>query len=201
MMHRPKNCTALILAAGTSSRMGFPKAFLKWNDTFFFLEKLINEYLEFSCKEIIVVVNNELVDYYNSSGMTFLGRTQVVINDFPELPRLLSVKLGLQKVTSSFCFLQNIDNPFTDQELLTQLYLVRTQIGYVAPVVHGKSGHPILMGSDIYNGILPVHDNTVILSDVLKKYERVSVPATNENFLCNINTPDEYNKYFKHISK
>jgi molybdenum cofactor cytidylyltransferase len=197
-MHPQKKCSALILSAGNSSRMNFPKAFLKWDENCFFLEKIINDYSEFSCSEIIVVVNKEVIDYYNSYSLNFLNKTRIVINDFPELPRLISVQLGLQKVTSDFCFIQNIDNPFTDQNILSQLYAIRKQEGYVAPVIHKKSGHPILLGRNIYNEILTICDNSIILSDILKKYERFSVPVTNENILCNINTPEEYDKYFKH---
>lgn len=196
-MQTLKNCSALILAAGISSRMGFPKAFLKWDENTYFLEKIIKNYSEFLCKEIVIVVNKELIDYYSFYRLNFLKNTLIVINDFPELPRFLSIKLGLRQITSPFCFLQNIDNPFLDQDLLSKLYSAGKQEGYAVPVINNKSGHPVLLGREIYNEILNIQNNSVILSDVLKKYERFSVTTTNEKILCNINTPEEYEKYFK----
>lgn len=197
MMQPLKNCSALILSAGVSSRMGFPKAFLKWDEHTFFLEKIINEYTSFLCREIIVVVNKLLMDYYVDKKAGFLAKVKIIVNDFPELPRFLSVRMGFQNVTSGFCFLQNSDNPFTDQELLTKLYADRKSDGYVSPVYLGKRGHPVLLGSNMFHEILNTQDNSVVLSDILKKYSRFEVESKTDKILCNINTPEEYDKYFK----
>ena len=54
-----KQISVLILAAGYSKRLGRPKISLKMPDGSYFLDNIIEQYLEFACKQIIVVVNQE----------------------------------------------------------------------------------------------------------------------------------------------
>ena len=54
-----KNHSVVILAAGKSSRMGNLKFLLKYNERFTFIEKIIDTYQNYNCKEIVVVLNKE----------------------------------------------------------------------------------------------------------------------------------------------
>ena len=52
---------AIILAGGKSTRMGFPKPWLKHNDNSSFVEKLVNTYSDWGCNRIVVVINDKLL--------------------------------------------------------------------------------------------------------------------------------------------
>src|ERR1035437_3004531 len=112
-----KNVGALILAAGSSIRMGTPKAFLPFDENTTFLGKISSTYLKWGCNEIVVVINKALAKKVRFTGEQAKTVT-FVVNDHLEFERFYSVKLGLQKMTKSdFCFIQNVDNPFLTQNI------------------------------------------------------------------------------------
>lgn len=186
-----KNCGVVILAAGLSYRMGSPKAFLQWDKNTVFLEKIIRVYIAFGCSEIIVVLNQESMNYYKQKGFTFLENVHVQINKQPELPRFVSVRLGFEKVTNDFCFIQNIDNPFVNLQLLKLLFKQKCALEYVVPTNNNKSGHPILLSKEICNYITSLNGNEHILKDVLKRFDRVSVDTSDAKIHCNINVRED----------
>ncbi|MCK5839504.1 MAG: NTP transferase domain-containing protein, partial [Bacteroidales bacterium] len=56
----PDKCnSAVILAAGRSTRMGRPKFALRFAKNLTFLEKIITGYSSFGCRQIIVVLNEQ----------------------------------------------------------------------------------------------------------------------------------------------
>ena len=90
-----KSTPAIILAAGESSRLGTPKALVKWGE-----ETLVaraNRLLqEFGCKPIIVVTRKELqVDV-----MLNCPNSHIAVNKKPEDGRTGTLQLGLMKIIS-----------------------------------------------------------------------------------------------------
>ncbi|MBL0126460.1 MAG: nucleotidyltransferase family protein [Flavobacteriales bacterium] len=59
---------------------------------------------------------------------------RIICNPDPDLGRAHSLRLGLAALPSvRYCFVQNIDNPFVDPELIGALYAAREQAPYVTP--------------------------------------------------------------------
>lgn len=172
--------------------MGFPKPFLKWDEKTFFLEKIVQVYTEFGCEKIIVVTNSEVLNFYHEENYCFLEDTGIIINPHPEQPRFVSVKMGIEKLQSDYCFIQNTDNPFVSLALLQLLFDQRNPLKHVVPVCNGKSGHPILLNRKICNYITNLQGNDMILKDELKRFDRIAVEAGDDKIHCNINTPDDY---------
>ncbi|MCD6556855.1 MAG: NTP transferase domain-containing protein, partial [Bacteroidales bacterium] len=121
-MQRAENISAIILAAGLSSRMKEHKTELPFDNNRNFLQKISEEYLNFTCKEIIVVFNTENYNSYIDKGLKFNDQIKIVINKYPEKGRFFSLKVGISALSETcFSYIQNIDNPFVNQDILNLL--------------------------------------------------------------------------------
>ncbi len=193
------NKCVVILAGGNSSRLNFPKPFLPFDSKHSFLEKIIYEYVHFGCKEIIIVLNKKFFPspYFNKIKDTFDVR--LIINDNPELGRFYSINLGINSLhQNNFCFIQNIDSPFIDFELLNKLYNSKLAGGYCVPYYNNKGGHPILIDNKIIQRIKSESRIDLNIKDILKEYNRVEVHVQSDKCLANINTLDDYRLNFNY---
>ncbi|NCO55028.1 MAG: hypothetical protein COS14_14355 [Bacteroidetes bacterium CG02_land_8_20_14_3_00_31_25] len=188
-----KNTGAIILAAGLSQRMKTPKPFLLFNKSQTFIEKIISNYQLFGCKKIVVVTNKELVNkFINYSNVKY------VINDKLEYERFYSIKLGLQNIGKcDFCFVQNVDNPFIDKDILTYIFSENLHDACIVPCFNNKGGHPILLPKKITDKIKNIKQNNVNFKNILKKFKNYNLGIPKSEILININSPKEYNFYFK----
>ncbi|MBI5219138.1 MAG: NTP transferase domain-containing protein [Bacteroidia bacterium] len=192
-----QDCSVIILAAGNSERMRFPKAFLKWKDQTVFLEKIIREYENFACPKIIAVINRNVHDLYCNYGYSFLQKAMVVVNPHPEFGRLSSIRLGMEKTENSkYCFIQNVDNPFVNGELLELLYNKKNDNAYIVPMFGGRGGHPILINRPVMKLIGTIEDSISDFKTVLSHFCRENAETRDEKILLNINTMEEYQLYF-----
>ncbi len=194
-MQEEKNISVIILAAGFSSRMKFPKPFLIWEKNITFLEKIVNEYKTFGCNRIIVVLNKSNMEYYNTKGCYFLNDIQITINEFPEYERFYSIKLGLDSINKAlYCFIQNVDSPFIDFGILSKLYKNRQENVYLVPAYKNKKGHPILLSRSIIESIKNETDYTLNFKDVISGFDKKVVEMESGRFLFDINTRGDYQK-------
>lgn len=196
-MTRKANIGVIILAGGKSERMDYPKPYLIYNDTTF-IAKIISEYEKIGCSKITVVINK---DFFVSPWISYLNslssKTEFLVNHSPKLERFYSIKLGIEAIhkTCDYCFIQNIDNPFVDEKLLTTLIENRNDNGFALPVYKGKGGHPILISKKVIDYINERESIDLNLKDVLRLFDRKEVNVSREDILFNINTPKDYNRY------
>jgi molybdenum cofactor cytidylyltransferase len=187
--------SVIILASGLSERMGEPKALLKWDNSKTFLEKIINEYIMAGCSRIVCMVNIKTEPFCRN--LKIPKNVKFVINPHPEWGRFYSIRTGSQEVLDSdYCFIQNVDNPFVQVEIIEKLYSQRSSEAWCSPVFMGKGGHPVLLPQFIIQKINKVDNLDLTLLDVLKPCRRISVETDSDTILRNINTPEEYKKYF-----
>ncbi len=193
-----KKYSAIILSAGKSSRMGVPKFSLKFNETSTFLENIINEYSDFGCNEIVVVLNRDADAFLKQIGLKLSRMVKVVINEYPEWERFYSLKLGAKglKIPSN-TFVSNIDNPFVNHDVLNRLALAGEGFNYVNPTYNGKGGHPFLISEKVIVDLIEEEQDQIHLKEFLGRYSKTSVEVDDERILVNINTEDEYRKFFK----
>jgi CTP:molybdopterin cytidylyltransferase MocA len=195
----PRDTGAVILAAGRSERMKELKAFLPDNEKVTFIEKILSTYSDWGCSEIIMVTNKKAFDRMNNRGI-IPSDVKMVINDHLEFERFYSVKIGLGALhTSSFCFIQNVDNPFIDTQILDILYEHRSNEKYVSPVFENKGGHPVLLNRQNINQIYNWPGDTDILKDVLNTMECRMVEMPDDRVLININNLKDYKRFFNVI--
>ncbi len=193
----PEQLPVIILAAGLSGRMGFPKPFLKCDEKSTFLEKIIAEYLSFGSREIIVVINDEGYCRVKNEMPQIEQFAKIVVNRKPEKGRFRSVKLGLTAIVKiQPCFIQNIDNPFVNISLLAGMSEHTEPHSYVVPVYEGNGGHPILISNEIGKFILSQGERDYDLREILKKFNRIEYKTDDRNVLININTMKDYKRIF-----
>ncbi len=192
----PREAGVVILAAGRSERMKEMKAFLPCDDNTPFLEKIISTYSGWGCSEIIVVTNREVLTKIKQIGMISFA-VNMVLNDHSEFERFYSVKLGLGVIrSSSWCFIQNVDNPFIDSQILNLLYRHRNKEKYISPVFKNMGGHPVLLNQENIRCICNWSANSANFKAVLSTMECMEVEMPDERVLININSPEEYKRFF-----
>ncbi len=197
-----KSNSVIILAGGDSKRFGLPKPFLLFSPRLSFLERLTRVYYRFGCTKIVVVLNERFHDSKLIAKLQTKYNAKFVINHHPAKGRLHSLKLGLASIKGEdFCFIQNVDNPFTNLSFLNTLNRLKTPDGYTLPVFRGKGGHPIIIGKAIIKGIKKAKFPGFNLRIFLKKYQRIEAPVSNEKITANINTLNDYRKYFYYDAK
>lgn len=193
-----KQFSTLILAAGNSSRMNFPKAFLPFHETSTFIGRILDTYIEAGAQDIVLLVNNDLAN----DMQQFLKNEypaspiQLVVNGSLDKGRFYSVQLGLSRILSGPCFLQNVDNPFISKQLLQAMLEKLGEHDVVQPVFEEKGGHPVLLGNDMVKHLanLPGHEHHLKME--LEKFDRFRLNWPSDLILANINTPELFQQYF-----
>jgi molybdenum cofactor cytidylyltransferase len=195
----PHEAGVVILAAGMSERMNELKAFLPYDENTRFIEKILSIYSDWGCGEIVVVTNPESLQQMKQTGMIPSAVT-IIVNDHMELERFYSVKLGLGAIRkSSFCFIQNVDNPLITPQILDLLYDHRSYEKYVSPVFKNKRGHPVLLNRENINHILNWPVNSANFREVLNTMECSKVEMPDDRELININSPEDYQRFFNKV--
>ncbi len=190
--------SALILAAGYSSRIKQEKFTLMFDEKTTFLERIVEQYKLFGCNRIVVVLNSIGVALFNEKYSHLKNDVCVVENVYPERGRPYSVSLGLKHVPANdMVFIQNIDNPFVTVDLLEMLFENSDGVDYVSPQYDGKGGHPVLLSQNVSRAIIELQNENFILRDLLKKYDNKTVKANDHRILANVNTKKDYDYYFR----
>jgi molybdenum cofactor cytidylyltransferase len=185
--------SVLILAAGLSTRMGQEKFALEYGAGATFLEHIVQQYHQFGCRKIVVVVNPRGAEIIKKSLFQFPCEVETVVNAFPEGGRFTSVKTGLKGLQNEdFVFLQNIDNPDIHIDWLAALLGHVGNADFIYPVFNGKGGHPVLITGKIVQGIINEKADNSILKDFLSRFKKSAIEITDAGVLTNINTADDY---------
>lgn len=192
-LKRSQFCSVVILAAGKSSRMGSPKLGLHFDEKKTFLEMIIQQYKNFGCKEILVIINEDGATLIRSKPIEISSDVELIINTHLERGRFYSIKLGIKSLKEKYpVFIHNVDNPFVNNDVLSSLLHNSTNTDYVVPVFEGRGGHPILVSNKVSTAIKSEKKNDLILSDFLNNYTKKGVQVADKKVLTNINTEAAY---------
>lgn len=192
-----KHVAALILAAGYSGRMGMPKAFLPFDARRTFLEKIVHEYLAFGCAPVAVVLNEEGTALFQKLQLRHKENILAILNPAPEKERFYSLQTGLKTLKpQGAVFLHNVDNPFLKQGVLQALATAAQPKTYAVPAYQEEGGHPILLSQEVVKALTETIDHNQNLRVFLEDFTQIKVPVNDKNILANINSPEEYEKYF-----
>ncbi|HOY38665.1 MAG: NTP transferase domain-containing protein [Bacteroidales bacterium] len=187
------NFSTIILASGMSGRMGEPKALLRWDSSFTFLEKIVDVFVRAGSSNIVCVVNKAAEPY--CIGLKLPSCVSIATNNHPEWDRFYSVKTGIQHVKDTdYCFIHNVDNPFITPEIVKEIFASRMPGAWCSPVFEGKGGHPVLLSKTIYSRITNKMPDETKLKDFLFPFPRIIVETDSDCILRNINTPDDYKR-------
>lgn len=190
----------IILISGSSKRMLQEKALLPFSKTKSFVCQLIETYLKLQNARILVVVNLNNEDRIKKACVKFENKIQFVLTVNAEKGRYWSVLTALKQVESGRgVFIQNIDNPFTSVELLRAMLRSYQPNSFLVPQLNGKNGHPLLLGSNLVAEMKTNSDTITDLKRFLNNKEKRSLITQEKAILANINSPEEYEKWFSDL--
>lgn len=186
----PGTCGAVVLAAGDSSRMGFPKALLDL-DGRPFLVHLRAALAAAGVGEVRVVLGHDAV---RIRAVVPLPDHEVVVNPHPEAGMLSSLLLGLGALPPSLAgfFVCPVDHPRTRAGTLVDLAGVLRPGGIVVPVHEGRRGHPVLFAADLLGELLAAPPDRGARAVVWAVPERVTERPTGPDVLVDIDRPEDY---------
>lgn len=184
----PYSATALVLAGGTSNRMGINKAFVPIQGTML-IERVLFQ-LEPLFSEILLCVSGK-------KPCEFLNISQVV-DDQPFQGPLRAILSGLRASNSSINFAVACDIPDINQEFLEQMFSFTKSSDIVVPLTGQGKYEPLFA---FYNKkIIPVIENlldkgqrklSLLFSRCLTRY----VWMNDKSWYFNLNTLDDLKKY------
>lgn len=190
--------TAIILAGGKSSRMGFDKQFLTFNN-----KKIIDTIIEQLEKEFqeIIIVTNKPEEYKNYSQKIF---TDEIINKGP----LGGIYTGLKKSTSNYAFITACDMPNINLDYIQYMKeiieknlvdICITKIGDNIEPFHGFYSKEIVedikeylfLGRRDIKGLVKELNTYYISERIFKKYN------PDLSIFINLNTQEDLNGIIK----
>ena len=144
----------IILAAGESRRMGFPKALLRYRDETF-LDTLIGHFA-LRCDPVIVVLGAHAVRIRDGT----VRPATFVINPDYQRGQTTSMQCGLRAMPAGAegVLFTLVDHPAVAPATLDALLSVPRPIVRV-PRCHGRRGHPIWFGRELIAEFLQLPEN------------------------------------------
>ena len=189
---------AIILTAGESSRMGFPKALLDSGDGRKFLERIIDNVGNNKNKpeEIIVVLGyhkEKICDEVNLEGCT------IVENKTPELGQLSSLIAALNNIKDdmSGVLMCLVDHPLVSPS--TYEKVAKEALSHPGSIIlprYGKrKGHPVFFPSEIFKDLKTSPLDCGARYAVQKNKDRIRIIDIDDpGILKDIDTPEEYQR-------
>jgi molybdenum cofactor cytidylyltransferase len=153
---------AIILAAGESRRMGFPKALLPYprpdGSETTFLGHLLDVMNRSRAEPIVVVLGHEGERIRSSLSPASWGRARPIVNERYREGMLTSILSGLEEVEKSpaeGCLVLPVDHPDVSPEIVDLLIgrYEQTPRPILLPVFQGRRGHPVLFSRAVFDEI------------------------------------------------
>jgi len=191
--------TAVILAAGRSSRMGSPKALLLDRAGCPFVARLARTLGEAGLDEVLVVTAAPLADRVGAAlaPRPGLPATRLLINEAPERGQLSSLWLGIDAMPAgaSGLLVALVDAPFVAADTVRAIVRVHgeTRAPIVRPARGGRHGHPVLFDRRVC-AELRAADPAVGAKPVVRGYGSAirHVEVADAGAFTDVDTPDDY---------
>lgn len=189
----------VVLAAGSSTRMGQDKALLPWQGETF-LSSAIRALQPLTDLVIVVAGENEenLAPIANGQA-AFLIR-----NPSPEQGQFSSLQIGLNEVLNrgrDAAIVTLVDRPAPSAQTIEQLkdefLKSEDRIWGVVPEFGGKHGHPIVIGREMIEAFLraPVGSNARDVEHARQEHVRY-VTVSDPYVSINVDTPEDLEKLY-----
>ncbi|MDK9698944.1 MAG: nucleotidyltransferase family protein [bacterium] len=181
---------AIILAAGSGSRFGIPKAQAQLNGKSF-LATVASLFRDANIQPIVVVASPEINDW----AIREVPTCQIVCNPAPARGMVSSVICGLQALPPCEAFFFTpVDHPFVQAKTISTMMseFERTGTGIVKPTYRNQTGHPILLPYRAQTLLmecdLAMPLNEVILSSSIPVWR---IEVDDPGIVKNVNTLDD----------
>jgi len=185
------NISAVILAAGKSTRMGQQKMLMPWGNTTV-LEKVVETLQAAEIEDITLVTNSttasEITDY----------KLPITLNDGGEM--LESIQLGLQaqKPSAEAALICLGDQPQVEEGSVRSVCdaFRKKKSSIVVPSYKMRRGHPWLIARELWDEVLQMHAPES-MRDFLNthKADIFYIELDTPSILQDLDTPADYLKY------
>lgn len=187
---------AVVLAAGTSSRMGGQsKPLLPWgNQTV--IEAIVNRLLPWHFAEIVVVTGHQRRNV--ARVLNHLPVQTVPNPNYAQGEMLSSLQAGLRALPDSIsaCLVVLGDQPMLDGRVIGRVLAAyaQGQGEIVQPAYRGERGHPVLFARRFWRDLLDLP--TGAPRDVIRRYpdQVAAVEVETDSILRDIDTPEQYRR-------
>lgn len=188
--------SALIPAAGLSSRMGSAKALLAWGG-----ESLIKRAITAAaqvCGQVVVVLGHEGAEVESVLGadaqlssMQRQGRLIVVHNPGYRRGMLSSIRCGARRIAGDWFFIAPVDMPLLSPDVFCAVKPSHN-CDAVFPLWQGRRGHPVLVSAALIPQLLRCEPEPQSMREFLSSFHCCEVPALSRAVLVDIDTAEEY---------
>lgn len=198
-MGQTKKIAAIILAAGTASRMGEPKQLLIVNGKKL-LEHTIALTLPIPFTEIMTVIGYEAERIVNKIEVND-SRFRWLVNEAYKEGQSSSLKCAIralrEEIKSVMIFLGDV--PFIKQDTVTSIINEGLKMAeeidepfVIRPTYKGKSGHPVFFGN-IDRTLFEQIQGDVGAKKIIQRIENITfLPVDDEAILFDVDTPADY---------
>ena len=185
--------SAVLTAAGESSRMGRPKALLDWRAVTL-VEYQIGCLLRAGVSEVVVVLGHQAEAIAPS-----VARTDAcyVVNPDYRLGKATSIKTGLRSIDplADVILLLAVDQPRTDEIIsaVVQAHLQNEAL-ITSPRHRGHGGHPLMFSASLRGELERISEESQGVREVFLAHrdEVTQVELDDPMVLLDINTLEEY---------
>jgi molybdenum cofactor cytidylyltransferase len=187
------NITAVILAAGDSRRMGYPKALLPLGDGTF-LSHILAILRGVGLSDIRVTLG-----IHEARIRSVLSREPVraVINPSPERGQFSSMRLALEGLPQDCrgCLIWPVDQPLIPPVLIRDLLtlFLESEAELAMPCFEGNPGHPAIFGMELIQELRATTPELNPKPIVAKYKSRAAwLPTQDKWTLRDVDTPEDY---------
>ena len=181
----------IILAAGESSRMGFPKALLEFRGETF-LDRLIVCFAA-HCSPVIVVLGH--APERIRGGVRSVAKAEFVLNPQYQLGQFSSLQCGLRAVPAEAegAIFTPVDHP--NIEAATVARLIDAAAPVAIPQYLGQHGHPVLIGRRLFGEFLALPPEDQARTVVHRHASEIAyIDVADAGILDDIDDPEAYHR-------
>ena len=190
---------AIVLAAGTSTRMGRPKALLPVTDTDTFVNRIVRTFLDAGVDDVVVVLGHE-ADSVAASLLESGLPVRLVINEAYATGQFSSVLRGLNAIDRpgvAAMLMTLVDVPLVSPSTVRAVVerYKATHAPIVRPVRGNEHGHPVLVDRSLF-ALLRAADPSTGAKPIIRGHVSPAgdVVVEDAGAFLDIDTPDEYQR-------
>jgi molybdenum cofactor cytidylyltransferase len=196
--------TAIILAAGDSTRMGTPKALLPDPDGRPFVARLVRTFADAGVHDLVIVTGRQHDAIVAAVAADGPPVTPVYArNPDPSRGQLSSLWIGLDSAMRSdleAVLMMLVDVPMIHPATIRKVVeaWTKTSAPVVRPAIVGRHGHPVLFDRSVFgelrNAPLDQGAKAVVHAHAARV---VNVPVDDKDSLIDVDTPADYDALMK----
>lgn len=192
--------SAVVLAAGESTRMGSPKALLLAPDGRSFVARVVHTLLAAGLMDVLVVTGSQhaaIQAALREAGLA--DAVRLALNPEPSRGQLSSICTGLDACAESAegLLMTLVDVPMLKSSTILAVVdawrAARAPI--VRPIVDGRRGHPVIFDRRVFDELRQAPLNSGARAVVRAHWsESLDVPVDDRGCLLDVDTPADYDR-------